>query len=41
MTVLCGHMHGCGEVELLPNLRMLTGGAKYGQPDAQPVLEFG
>jgi Icc-related predicted phosphoesterase len=27
MTVLCGHTHGSGEAELLPNLRVLTGGA--------------
>ena len=30
MTVLCGHTHGSGEVDILPNLRVLTGGAVYG-----------
>src|SRR3954466_11806353 len=30
MTVLCGHTHGGGEAEILPNLRVLTGGARYG-----------
>jgi hypothetical protein len=32
MTVLCGHTHGAGEVQVLPNLRVLTGGATYGMP---------
>jgi hypothetical protein len=27
MTVLCGHTHGGGEAQILPNLRVLTGGA--------------
>ena len=26
MTVLCGHTHGGGEAQILPNLRVLTGG---------------
>jgi hypothetical protein len=38
MTVLCGHTHGGGEAEILPNLRVLTGGARYGQPAVQQVL---
>lgn len=38
MTVLCGHTHGAGEAELLPNLRVLTGGAVYGRPAVQRVL---
>jgi hypothetical protein len=29
MVVLCGHTHGSGELEVLPNLRVLTGGSKY------------
>ena len=32
MLVLCGHTHGSGEVQVLPNLRVRTGGADYGRP---------
>jgi 3',5'-cyclic-AMP phosphodiesterase len=39
MTVLCGHTHGSGETQILPNLRVLTGGARYGAPVVQRVLE--
>jgi 3',5'-cyclic-AMP phosphodiesterase len=39
MTVLCGHTHGSGEAEILPNLRVVTGGAVYGRPELQRVLE--
>jgi Icc protein len=39
MTVLCGHTHGAGEAEILPNLRVSTGGAVYGSPKVQRVLE--
>jgi predicted phosphohydrolase len=38
MTVLCGHTHSAGEAQILPNLRVLTGGAEYGQPEVQRVL---
>jgi 3',5'-cyclic-AMP phosphodiesterase len=38
MTVLCGHTHGRGEADILPNLRVLTGGARYGMPEVQTVL---
>ena len=38
MTVLCGHTHGQGEVDILPNLRVLTGKAVYGHPGIQRVL---
>jgi len=41
MTVLCGHTHGVGEAVILPNLRVLTGGARYGQPTVQLVIEVG
>lgn len=41
MTVLCGHTHGGGEAQILPNLRVLTGGARYGNPDVQRVLQVG
>lgn len=36
--VLCGHTHGAGEYAPLPNLRVLTGGAEYGEPRLQGVL---
>ena len=38
MTVLCGHTHSPGEAQILPNLRVLTGGAEYGRPEIQRVL---
>jgi hypothetical protein len=41
MTVLCGHAHGGGEAEILPNLRVLTGGARYGNPAVQQVIGVG
>ncbi len=40
MTVLCGHTHGAGEAQVLPNLRVLTGGAVYGEPRVQRVLDL-
>jgi predicted phosphohydrolase len=30
--VLCGHTHGGGEVDILPNLHVATGAAEYGAP---------
>lgn len=39
MTVLCGHTHGGGECRPLPNLLVLTQGARYGRPDFR-VLEI-
>jgi 3',5'-cyclic AMP phosphodiesterase CpdA len=35
LRVLCGHTHSAGEVALLPNLRVTTGGAQYGEPVIQ------
>ncbi len=32
ITVLCGHTHGAGDVQIRPNLRVITGGADYGTP---------
>ncbi len=40
LTVLCGHTHGSGETQPLPNLKIITGGAEYGKPTVQRVLEF-
>ena len=39
LTVLCGHTHGEGTVEPLPNLRVWTGGATYGSPFLGRVIE--
>ncbi|MDX1992340.1 MAG: metallophosphoesterase [bacterium] len=39
LTVFCGHTHGRGRVDILPNLRVLTGGAEYGAPEVQQVFE--
>ncbi len=39
LTVLCGHTHGAGEYWPLENLRVLTGGAEYGHPAVQQVIE--
>jgi Icc protein len=38
IVVICGHTHSGGEVQILPNLRVVTGGAQYGAPAAQPAL---
>jgi hypothetical protein len=38
MTVLCGHTHSAGEARVLPNLRVLTGGAEYDRPEMQRML---
>lgn len=32
IIVLCGHTHGSGEGHILPNLRVISGGAEYGKP---------
>ena len=37
---LCGHTHSPGEAWPLPNLRVLTGGAEYGQPSIQRVFDL-
>ncbi len=39
LTVLCGHTHGSGRVDVLPNLTVITGGAVYGDPKPQEPLE--
>jgi Icc protein len=40
MTVLCGHTHGEGHVQVLPNLDVYTGGACYGAPEIQHVFDW-
>ncbi len=38
VTVLCGHTHHGGIVEMFPNLYVKTGGAEYGQPYVEEIL---
>ncbi|MHC4266991.1 MAG: metallophosphoesterase family protein [Planctomycetota bacterium] len=38
LTVLCGHTHSKGEVNILPNLYVKTGSAQYGRPCLQEIL---
>jgi 3',5'-cyclic AMP phosphodiesterase CpdA len=40
LTVLCGHTHSAGECRPLGNVQILTGGAKYGRPVVERVLEY-
>jgi 3',5'-cyclic AMP phosphodiesterase CpdA len=37
-TVLCGHTHGGGEAQILPNLVVYTGPADYGAPQLAATL---
>jgi Icc protein len=39
LTVLCGHTHGEGHAEILPNLVVDTGPAVYGAPRIQTIVE--
>jgi predicted MPP superfamily phosphohydrolase len=39
MTVLCGHTHSPGVAQILPNLKVITGGAEYGRPAPQKAIE--
>ncbi len=41
LRVLCGHTHGAGTAQILPNLRVVTGGAEYGEPRVQGVIDLG
>ena len=41
LTVLCGHTHGAGETQVLPNLLAMTGGTEYGRPAVQRVFGVG
>ena len=40
LTVLCGHTHHAGIAQILPNLRVITGSAEYGEPGIQDILEI-
>jgi len=37
MTVYCGHTHGGGDAQILPNLRVITGAAEYGAPVVRTI----
>lgn len=39
ITVLCGHTHSAGEYQALPNLRVLTAAASYGNPKVHQIFE--
>ena len=39
LTVLCGHTHGAGTVDIRPHLQVWTGGATYRAPSLQRVIE--
>ena len=39
ILVLCGHTHGGGELQVLENLRVVTGPAEYGKPEIQQVID--
>jgi 3',5'-cyclic AMP phosphodiesterase CpdA len=41
IRVLCGHTHGAGTAEILPNLKVVTGGAEYGEPRVQGTMDLG
>lgn len=38
LTVLCGHTHSRGEVEIASNLFVKTGGAEYRRPKVQELI---
>lgn len=40
LLVLCGHTHGGGEIEVTPNLHVITGEAHYGSPSIQRVFQL-
>lgn len=40
LLVLCGHTHGRGRCRPLPNVKILTGGAVYGEPEIQRVFDL-
>lgn len=39
LLVLCGRTHGKGQASILENLYVWTGGAKYGSPEIQGILD--
>jgi DNA repair protein RadD len=41
IEVLCGHTHGGGVAQILPNLLVRTGAAEYGEPGIAGVFDVG
>jgi Icc protein len=39
LIVLCGHVHYPAEMDILPNMKVIVGGARYGSPQVQRVFE--
>lgn len=40
VTILCGHTHSAAEASVAPNVLAIAGGAAYGAPGVQRVLEL-
>lgn len=40
LLVLCGHTHGRGQASVLDNLYVWTGGAHYGSPEIQEIIDI-
>lgn len=40
LTVLCGHTHGKGFLDIPPNIHVITGGSKYGHPKVNRVFDI-
>jgi Icc protein len=40
LTVFCGHTHGKGRCRVSSNIEVITGGAEYGRPRLQEVIEI-
>jgi len=38
LEVLCGHTHSPGSVQILDNLKVITGKASYGKPEIQKII---
>jgi 3',5'-cyclic-AMP phosphodiesterase len=40
LTIYCGHTHSSGICQPLPNVVVHTGGAKYGEPKVQAIIDL-
>jgi hypothetical protein len=40
ILVLCGHTHGGGILEVLPNLTVVTGASRYGHPEVTGIIDL-
>lgn len=40
LTILCGHTHSGGKVDILPNLHVVTGPSEYGRPQIQEIISI-